>query len=191
MSSNPVIEAIQSRRTVREYTDRSISRDQLTSWLEAACWAPNHRLTEPWRFIVLEHGGAKRREVAEMCRDHAFDTSDQLPEPKRSDTADAARDEVLSAPAFVYAYSLAGDNEVAKKENYAASACAVQNLSLAAHADGFAVGWSTGRATLLSGLASTIGADESWQMVGILFIGEPERIPRAQRQPMEEVVTWL
>ena len=191
MSSNSVLEAIRTRRTVRDYTDKPISRDLLTGWLEAACWAPNHRLTEPWRFIVLKHGGAKREEVAQMCRNHSFATSEQLPEPKRNETADASRDEILSAPGFVYVYSLVGDDEVTRKENYAATSCAVQNLSLAAHADGFAVGWSTGRATQLEGLASVIGADESWEMVGILFMGEPERVPRAQRQPMEDVVSWI
>ena len=191
MSSNSVTDAIRSRRSVREFTDKPVGNDQLSDWLEAACWAPNHHLTEPWRFIVLEHGGAKRREIAEMFRLLSYETSDQLPEPKRTAVADAAREEVLSAPAFVYAYSLIDDDEEVTKENYAATACAVQNLSLAAHADGFAVGWSTGRVTRLPGLASTIGADESWDMIAGLFIGEPERVPRAQRQPMEEVVTWL
>ena len=191
MSSLSVVEAIRTRRTVREYTDAPIARDQLSTWLEAACWAPNHRLTEPWRFIVLEHGGAKRAEIAEKVRDYSFDNSTELPEPKRSDLADASRDEVLDAPGFVYTYSLVGDDEVTRKENFAAVACAVQNLSLAAHADGFAVGWSTGRTTQLEGIASLIGADESWEMVGVLFMGQPERVPRAQRQPMEEVVSWL
>ena len=191
MSSNSVVDAIRSRRSVRNFTDKVVANDQLSAWLEAACWAPNHRLTEPWRFIVLEYGGANRREIAEMFRTLSYDTSDQLPEPKRTAVADTAREEVLSAPALIYAYSLVDDDKEATKENYAATACAVQNLSLAAHADGFAVGWSTGRVTRLAGLASTIGADEAWEMVGGLFIGEPERRPRAQRQPMEEVVTWL
>ena len=191
MSSNSVVDAIRSRRSVRNFTHKVVANDQLSAWLEAACWAPNHRLTEPWRFIVLEYGGAKRREIAEMFRTLSYDTSDQLPEPKRTAVADTAREEVLSAPALIYAYSLVDDDKETTKENYAATACAVQNLSLAAYADGFAVGWSTGRVTRLPGLASTIGADESWEMVGGLFIGEPERMPRAQRQPMEEVVTWL
>ena len=112
MSPNSVIDAIRSRRSVREFTDRAVANDQLGGWLEAACWAPNHRLAEPWRFIVLEHGGAKRREIAEMFRTLSYETSAQLPEPKRTAVADAAREEVLSAPALIYAYSLVDDDKL-------------------------------------------------------------------------------
>jgi nitroreductase len=189
--SNPVLEAITSRRTVREFTGRAIPRNMLEKWLDAARWAPNHRLTEPWRFVVLEHGGSARREVAAQFRRYAFDTSPELPEPKRSQTADGSFLEVHDAPAFLYAYSIPDESEEVTRENYAACACAVQNLALAAHADGFALGWSTGRVTRLPGLATLVEADPAWEMVGALFIGEPRRKPRAQRQPMEHSVTWL
>ncbi len=191
VSENIVIEAIRKRRTVREFTVDPVPRDALKRWLEAACWAPNHRLTEPWRFLVLERGGAARGSIADMAREHAFRLGGDLPDAKRNSVADAARDEVLESPAFLYVYALPGDDEEISRENYAADCCAVQNFQLAAHSEGYAVGWSTGKLTRLPGLAEAIGADPSWQMVGVLFAGKAARRPRAQRQEMGNVAKWL
>lgn len=88
-------------------------------------------------------------------------------------------------------YAIPGDNEEISRENYAAVCCAVQNFQLAAHSEGYAVGWSTGKLTHLPGLGEAIGADSSWQMVGALFAGIAGRRPRAQRQAIGKVVRWL
>src|SRR5579875_3727679 len=48
-----IADAIQNRRSIRRFTDRPISRDELEPLLAAAILAPNHRLTQPWRFYVL------------------------------------------------------------------------------------------------------------------------------------------
>ena len=48
-----VFEAIAERRSVKEFTARELEREEIESLLEAVVWAPNHRLTEPWRFYVL------------------------------------------------------------------------------------------------------------------------------------------
>ena len=191
MSKNVVIEAIRERRSVRDFTADPVPRDALERWLEAACWAPNHRLTEPWRFMVLERGGTARASIGDMARDYAFELGGDLPDAKRNSVADAARDEVLESPAFLYVYALPGDDEEISRENYAAVCCAVQNFQLAAHSEGYAVGWSTGKLTRLPGLRETIGADAEWQMVAALFAGKAARRPRAQRQGMGNVATWL
>ena len=191
MSRNVVIEAIRERRSVREFTEDSVPREALERWLEAACWAPNHRLTEPWRFLVLERAGVTRRTIADMAREYAFELGGDLPDAKRNGVADAARDEVLQSPAFLYVYALPGDDEEISRENYAAVCCAVQNFQLAAHSEGYAAGWSTGKLTHLPGLPETVGANPEWQMVGALFAGKAARRPRAQRQEMSDVAKWL
>ena len=58
---NPVIDAIRSRRSVRIMrTDVVPSRDQIEAIVEAATWAPNHHLTEPWRFVIITGYGRNR-----------------------------------------------------------------------------------------------------------------------------------
>lgn len=190
-ASIPVIDAIRRRRTVRVFLDRPVARESLERMLDAARWAPNHRLTFPWRFFVLEKGGPGRARVAELTGEWTYENNPQLPEPKRTQTAQAAAQEVLNAPAFMFAYALPGPSEEVTRENYAAVCIAVQNLQLAAVAEGLAVGWSTGKPARHAGLPKALGADPSWQMVGALYIGYPAVEPRPQRPEISQHTVWL
>ena len=180
-----VYEAIHGRRMNNDFNDSVPDRDALQRMLDAAVWAPNHRLTNPWRFYVLEKGGEKRAQVAQLAYDSIFART------SNADNAAGSRQRVIDAPALIYVYSVPGDNPEATKENYAATCCAVQNLLLAAVGEGLAGDWSTGNVTRHPDLASTLGADESWDMVGALFIGQPSRPSASVRTVAEEVTAWL
>ena len=180
-----VYEAIHNRRMNNEFTDAAPSRESLQRMLEAAVWAPNHRLTNPWRFFVLEKGGEKRAEVAQLAYDNLFARSGN------HENADGSRQRVLDAPALIYVYSVSADSEEMTQENYAAACCAVQNLLLAAVAEGLAGDWSTGNTTRHPDLAETMGGESDWTMVGALFIGQPARPSASVRAPADEVTAWL
>ncbi|MBM3958438.1 MAG: hypothetical protein FJ314_01515 [SAR202 cluster bacterium] len=186
-----VLDAIRRRRNVREFQDRPVSKAAIEKMLDAARWAPNHRLTFPWRFFVLEKGGKVRAAVAELTRRWTYENNPQLPEKKRIETAGASAEEVSNVPAFVIVYSASGPNEEVTRENYATTCIAVQNMQLAAMTEGLAVGWSTGKPTRHVDLPRTLGADPSWQMVGALFIGFPASEPRPQRPEASEHTVWL
>ena len=180
-----VYEAIHNRRMNNEFTDAAPSRESLQRMLDAAVWAPNHRLTNPWRFFVLEKGGEKRAEVAQLAYDNLFARSGN------HENADGSRQRVLDSPGLIYVYSVPGDSEEMTQENYAAACCAVQNLLLAAVAEGLAGDWSTGNTTRHPALAETLGGESDWTMVGALFIGQPARPSASVRAPADEVTAWL
>ncbi len=180
-----VYEAIHNRRMNNEFTDDVPSRESLQRMLDAAVWAPNHRLTNPWRFFVLEKGGQKRTEVAQLAYDNLFARGGN------HDNADGSRQRVLDSPGLIYVYSVPGDSEEMTQENYAAACCAVQNLLLAAVAEGLAGDWSTGNTTRHPSLAETLGGESDWTMVGALFIGQPSRPSASVRAPADEVTAWL
>ena len=180
-----VYEAIHNRRMNNEFTDDVPSRESLQRMLDAAVWAPNHRLTNPWRFFVLEKDGQKRAEVAQLAYDNQFARSGN------HDNADGSRQRVLDSPGLIYVYSVPGDSEEMTQENYAAACCAVQNLLLAAVAEGLAGDWSTGNTTRHPALAETLGGESDWTMVGALFIGQPSRPSASVRTPADEVTAWL
>ena len=184
-STMSVYEAIHSRRMNNEFTDDVPPRESMERMIDAAIWAPNHRLTNPWRFFVLEKGGVKRDEVAQLAYDNIFERSGN------HDNANGSRQRVLDAPALIYVYSVAGDREDLTQENYAAACCAVQNLLLAAVAEGLAGDWSTGNTTRHPRLAETLGAEADWTMVGALFIGQPSRPSASVRAAPAEVAVWL
>jgi nitroreductase len=184
-STMSVYEAIHSRRMNNEFTDDVPPRESMERMIDAAIWAPNHRLTNPWRFFVLEKGGVKRAEVAQLAYDNIFERSGN------HDNANGSRQRVLDAPALIYVYSVPGDREDLTQENYAAACCAVQNLLLAAVAEGLAGDWSTGNTTRHPRLAETLGAEADWTMVGALFIGQPSRPSASVRAAPAEVAVWL
>ena len=180
-----VYEAIHNRRMNNEFTDAAPDQESLQRMLDAAVWAPNHRLTNPWRFFVLEKGGQKRAEVAQLAYDNLFARSGN------HENADGSRQRVLDAPALIYVYSVPADSEEMTQENYAAACCAVQNLLLAAVAEGLAGDWSTGNTTRHPQLAEALGGEADWTMVGALFIGYPSRPSASVRAPADAVTAWL
>ncbi len=180
-----VYEAIHGRRMNNDFSDRVPTQDALRRMLDAAVWAPNHRLTNPWRFYVLEKGGEARAQVAQLAYDNQFARSGN------QENAEGSRQRVLDAPALVYVYSVPGENEEMTQENYAAACCAVQNLLLAAVAEGQAGDWSTGNVVRHPQLAETLGAEPDWTIVGALFIGQPARPSASVRAPADEVTSWL
>ncbi len=180
-----VYEAIHNRRMNNDFSDMVPSQAALQRMLDAAVWAPNHRLTNPWRFYVLEKQGEARARVAQLAYDNQFARSGD------HENAAGSRKRVLDAPALIYVYSIPGDNAEMTHENYAAACCAVQNLLLAAVAEGLAGDWSTGNVTRHPQLAETLGAEPDWMMVGALFIGQPSRPSASVRTPADEVTAWL
>ena len=180
-----VYEAIYARRMNNDFSDAVPSNDALQRMLDAAIWAPNHRLTNPWRFFVLAKDGAKRAQVAQLAYDNIYRRTDN------HDNAAGSRQRVLDAPALIYVYSIPADSAEMTQENYAAACCAVQNLLLAAVAEGLAGDWSTGNTTKHPDLAATLGAQPDWTMVGALFIGQPARPSASVRAPSDAVTAWL
>ena len=190
-SSVSVYDAIFRRRNVKEFTGDPVSRETVERLFSAAVWAPNHRLTDPTRFFAVRKDGPMRKRIAEAAWRSAYDgVANPNPERKRQ-AADASRDRVLNAPWMVYVYSLGGANDEVTRENYATSCCAIQNMALAAVAEGLRMDWSTGGLTRIPGLAGILGADDAWTMVGVVFVGKAASLPAKQRLPHTEVVTWL
>ena len=190
-SSVSVYDAIFRRRMSKEFTDDPVSNETLNRLFDAAVWAPNHRLTEPTRFIVLEKGSDARARVAELAAEVAHRNVVNPNPAQKQRSADASRSRVLDAPAAIYVYSVPGDNEEVTRENYATACCAVQNMALAAVAEGLTLDWSTGGVTKHERLCETLGAEPDWAMVGALFIGKAKVVPNSRRRPSSEVVSWL
>ena len=190
-TSVSVYDAIFGRRMSKEFTGEPVSDETLRRLFDAAIWAPNHRLTEPSRFFVLQKGSPVRERVAEMAAEVAYaNVANPNPQQKQR-SADASRSRVLDAPGAVYVYSIPGDSDEVTQENYATSCCAVQNMALAAVAEGLTLDWSTGGVTRHDDLAETLGAEPEWMMVGALFIGQAKSVPISRRKPQSEVVSWL
>jgi nitroreductase len=168
-----------------QFKDDPVPSEVVRRMLDAAVWAPNHRMTEPWRFFALQQESPMRRKVAQLAHDFVME---QRNNPER---ASAARQKVLDPPVVVYVYSLPGHNEEVTRENYAAVCCAVQNILLAGVAEGLAVSWETGGLTRHPDLKETLGAGPDWAMVGMLSMGVPAESLDSQRTPGSSFTRWF
>ena len=134
-----VYEAIRTRRDIETFAPATPPREVIERLIDAAIWAPSHRLTEPWRFSVV--AGDRRDAMADAIGGWLSAKS----EPDA--LATAARAKLLRAPAtvFVSQANVDGADLTRELEDYAACAAAIQNMLLAAHAEGLVAHLSTDR----------------------------------------------
>ena len=179
-----VYDAIYGRRMAWKFKPVPVRRSVIDQMLDAAVWAPNHRLTEPWRFFVLGKDSPGRIAAAQLAHDAVLERNGD------NRRAEAARAMVLDPPYVIYVYTVPGSDEETTKENYAAVCCAAQNISLAGASEGLAVTWETGGAVRHPGLNAALGAEGDWQLATALLIGYAGEHPRARRTAVSNFVSW-
>ena len=166
-----VEEAIRTRRTHKAYASRPVDADTLGELLELARWAPNHNLTNPWRFRVIGP--------------QALDRLKRVAGPEGAGKLDRA-------PTLVVASAVVSGDPVQDVEDLMATACAVYIVLLAAHARGLVGYWRTPEVlrTAEGREAVGVGADE--RVLGLVHLGygRQERHP-PERAPSEDYVTFL
>ena len=179
-----VYEALHGRRMAWKFKGTSVPREALDRMLATAIWAPNHRLTEPWRFFVMEKDTPLRKRIADLVYDGLMAEWDD------TRRAEPYRTKVLAPPIVIYTYCVQGSDEFVAKENYAATFIAMQNIALAGHAEGLSVNWDTGRVTRVPGLAEALGAEPDWDVQAMMAIGYPDDEPKSSRTPVTQFVRW-
>ena len=178
-----VYEALYRRRMSWDFQDRPVAKEVVERMLSTAVWAPNHRLTEPWRFFVVNKDSGIRNILGDMAFEASMDRNNN---PGR---AEKTRQAQLDPPILIYVYTVPGTNESATTENYASVSCAVRNISLTGVAEGLAVTWETGGITRHPRLSETLGADAEWSLVGLLSVGIPAGPLESRRTSAENFTT--
>jgi nitroreductase len=188
--TNSVASSIRSRRTVKDYNGEAVPRPLLTQWLELASWAPTHRMTQPWRFAVLDQPAITRLGVF-LQSEPAIAA---VPDPAKGAAKLAKLLERLPTLGAMIqvVWERAADPTIDLEEHAAASA-AVQNLLLAAHADGWAGFWSTNPALGHPLTSAWCGFPAArFGFLGSIWLGKASHVPSPPaRVSMNERVTWL
>jgi nitroreductase len=186
---NPsVITAIQNRRTTKEFRSDPIPEETLWRILDAARWAPNHRLTEPWRIAII--GTQSREALADALASQAASSQDPGVLAKAKDEA---RRKVMSSPVLLAVTCRLAGNPAQQAEDLAAVCAAVQNVQLAAWGEGIGTHWNTGRVTRLPETSTLLElSDRGEQLVGFLYLGYPAQVPEPpKRRPIQDFVRIL
>ena len=182
------VDAIHSRRSIKRFTDRAISRDEIESLLELAVLAPNHRLTQPWRFYVL--GPAARYGYGLALGERK--AKKQLDPEAGRKLRDTVADEHRTLPCMIVVAVVDNENPEIREEDYAATMMAIENLALAAVDRGLGTHLKTGGVMLDPAARLAAGVKDNERIVAVVNLGEPAEVPPLKnRQPATAVTTWV
>ncbi len=182
-----VNDAIATRRSIKRFTSRPVTREELETLLAAAVTAPNHRLTQPWRFYVL---GPDAREAYGLVLGGR--KAKKIEDPA---AAQAMRQTVAAEhralPAMLAVAVVDTDNAEQRDEDYAACMMAIQNLSLAAVALGLGSHIKTGAIMSDPDARAAAGVKEGERIIAIVNVGEPADTPPAKpRESASAFTVW-
>jgi nitroreductase len=186
-----VTQAIQSRRSVGRVKQDPVPRELVEKILENAVHAPNHKITEPWRFHVFtgKGRGELARARAELARILAETEGEE--EELAAGRMSRERKKAFRAPVVIAVISRGGRDEVETLENYAACAAAVQNMQLTAHALGLATIWRTGLQAYHPYMREFFGLEAGDKIVAYLYLGYPDMEERPRRrEPASSKTVW-
>jgi len=187
-----IFEAIENRRSLAHLLPQAVDRPTIEKVLSAALWAPNHHHTEPWHFFVFQNDARQKLADAIMenfHRDNPDATDAQIEKAQKKNPR-----RIMESPVVIVVISEAGKDAMETHENYAACACAVQNMLLAAEAMGLGAYWRTGDAayTALNAVKDLLDVPQNSDIVAFLLMGyaAPSE-KKATRKPLAEKVTWV
>lgn len=180
-----IYELIETRRTVHSYKPQPVDPGLLEKIVRAGHFAPNHKLTWPWRFTLV---GPTHRELLAKIAVAIKEEKQELSDEKRQRICE----KVLNPAGLVVVSQIKTADAFRAKEDYAAVACAIQNIHLAAHFEGLGAKWSTGGLTRDQRTYDVVGIDSGdEEIVGFVWIGVPNTVPTIKRPDYETVLRRL
>jgi nitroreductase len=165
---------IRTRRTHKAFGPDPVPPTVLLELFELARWAPNHHVTDPWRFRVL---GPQAREALKRVADEA--------KPGSGSKLDRA-------PTLIAASAKQTGDTAQDHEDVLATAVASYIVLLGAHARGLAGYWRTVPVMETPAGRAALGIPTDELPIGLLHLGDPrqeQRVP--ERAPVEEIAFFL
>jgi nitroreductase len=180
-STDELATLLRGRRSIDLFKPEPVDASILLEAIEVARFAPNHRLTEPWRFYL----------IGPVTREALVALAVELETAAKGERVGAARRERLAAiPGFFVLTSRRSDEALLDREDYAACCCAAQNLLLYLWQRGIGAKWTTGGITRHSRFYELLGIDAAHeQVVGLFWYGVPKIIPTQMRRAVADIVT--
>lgn len=172
-------EVLHGRRTIDQYLQQDVPAVLVREAIEAAAWAPNHHVTEPWRFYLLG------KETISKCLDLIRDITTEKKDAKAGEFKARSWSE---KPGWLVVTCKKDSDELRQREDYAACAAAVQNLMLFLWKAGVGSKWTTGDITRDLRFFDIVGIAEDELVVGLIWYGYPRVTPTQSRKPTGEIV---
>ena len=176
--------ALIQRRTIHDFI-----ADQLPPWqevetaLQAACFAPNHYFTQPWRFYAI--GAQTKQSIVDL-------NASLVAQKRGPEAGEKKRQRWASIPGWLVITCQRSSQALRAREDYAACCCAIQNLMLDLWARGIGSKWTSGPVIRDPGFYRLLGIKaHQEEVVALLWYGYPAVIPRTMRASLNSRLTHL
>ncbi|SFX07582.1 Nitroreductase [Thermoactinomyces sp. DSM 45891] len=182
MITTSIMQIIQERRTIRQFSNQLVEIDTIRDIIDVARWAPHHAKTEPWRLILFH--GEQRQQVIHMAK-KAY--------THLSETALSAFLSYLqTVPAFLIVVMDQKENRKQWEDDLCATSAFIQNIQLVAWEKQVGVVWRTFGEQITSRMKEHIGVHGDEKIVGFLQMGYFVDIPEVtQRKSVDELLTIM
>lgn len=172
-------EVLLGRRTINLFLQTPVPTSLVRQAIEAATWAPNHHVTEPWTFYLLG------KETIAACLDLVRDIVTQKKDAKAAEFKAANWSE---KPGWLVVTCRTSEDGLREREDYAACCAAIQNLMLYLWKAGVGSKWTTGDITRDPRFRDIVGIGDDETVVALLWYGYPKITPDQSRRPIGDVL---
>ena len=182
---------IMNRRSVlpNMFTGETIDDGIVHQMLANANWAPTHKKTEPWRFVVFKGDGLKK--LAEFQSRLYREVSTRAGDFREEKYNDLQTKPLRASHIIAIGMKRDPKETVPEIEEIESVACAVQNMYLTATAFGVGCYWGSGGITYMEEAREFFSLGPRDRLLGFFYIGVPKKIPEGKRSPVEEKTTWV
>lgn len=182
------LQAIRARRSIRSFASRPVDDSEIEALLELAVLAPNHRMTQPWRFVVM--GPEARRAYGRI---KGNERAGRVDDPEVGEAVRRKTEEEMAAlPAMLAFLQPLDPDEAIREEDFATVYMGIQNVLLGAVAMGLGTHVKTGAVLDDPATRELLGAEEGERVVALVQLGEPAEIPAPRpRDAAGERTRWL
>ena len=165
-----VSEAIRTRRSVRRFQERPVSREQALELLDAARWAPSGLNNQPWRFVLVESPQIRERLAA--CTKYGH---------------------ILRGAPLAVAVFLDTRSSYHREKDIQGVGAALQNLLLQAHASGLGACWLGEILNRRRDVERILEVHEGLELMAVVAVGHPagDSQGNPERRPLEDLIVRI
>ncbi len=161
-----LLEGIYSRRSIRQYTDQQVDRDQLLEIVKAGTWAPSGLNNQPWRFVIVTSAEI-RKELAKQTTYHFV---------------------IERAPACIAVFVDRSAMYHDVKDHQSMGAC-IQNMLLAAHGLGLGAVWLGEILKNADAVRKLLELPQEMELMAVVALGHPAHDKHSsKRKSVSEVL---
>ncbi|WP_301108763.1 nitroreductase [Sporosarcina sp.] len=181
---NDLENAMIGRRSIKKFKSDPVAIDEVIELLNVAKWAPNHKLTEPWRFQLYANEGKEKFVDAFLAS--------QMRDSNLPDKAKKKAEYFREIPLHLVVYMPEPSRQKQWDEDFAAVSSFIQNFQLAAWERGIGMIWRTNDWINDPVFKGAVGIKSDEKIIGTLMIGYPKHVPEVQeRTDIRELLTII